>query len=99
MSSKKSEKLGEEKIIVLDNPDFDDFVNSDKAKRSVDAANGISKPQTSETVLAARFKAEGLEGTKLVRAIYVGLAGLIDRSRAVVNRKNQRKAAAAKLNR
>lgn len=86
----------EPKLLVLEELGLDDLVNADKAKRAVLAANGREKPQTAEGALAARFKAEGLEGAELVRAIYVGLAGLVDAKKAAVNRANERKMAAEK---
>lgn len=73
-----------------------DLVNEDKAKRAILAAHGREKPQTSEGVLAARYKAAGLDGVGLIRAIYVGLAGLVDAGRAAVNRKNEKKMKAEK---
>lgn len=84
------------KLLVLEELGFDDLVNNEKAQRAVEAANGRADSQSAEDTLAAKYKAEGLDGKELVKAIYVGLAGLVDKTKAIQNRKNERKRAAEK---
>lgn len=86
-------KPEEPKLLVLDKLEINiQLVNQNKALRSVAAANGQAKPQSAEGVLAGKFKGEGLEGEKLVLAIYEGLKGLVNAKKAIKNRENEKKA-------
>ena len=83
---------GEKKVSSLSDLDTSLMVNSAKTLRAFNALMGKTKPDTSETALAARFRGEK-KGQELFEAIYVGLGGLMNVARASKNRDNEKKAA------
>lgn len=102
-ASGKAPKVGGEAKAAFVKINFEDIdssamVNEIKAKRAFDAVFGKAKPQTAETVLAGKLRGQ-FEEEELVLEVYKGLGGLVDESKAKVNRANEKKAAKARASR
>lgn len=78
-------------ILKFEDIDCSDMVNLEKAKRAFKGVYGGAKGDTAEICLANKLRGE-FEGEELVREVYKGLGGLIDKPKAKINRVNKEKA-------
>lgn len=97
----KAEKIVKKVSVRFEDFDVSEFVNIEKARRAYMAVFGGAKGGSSELTLAHRILARnpGIEKENLVKEVYVGLYGLLDKAKAKVNRENEKKAAKKKASR
>lgn len=95
----KNEAVSEEKAVapkeVKKNKEYKDidssaFVNEVKGKRAFAVVFGGAKAGSAEAALVGKLRGE-FAGEELVTEVYKGLGGLLDGSKAKVNRANEAK--------
>lgn len=81
-----------EKIITkFEDIDTSEMVNGMKALRAFQAVYGGARGGSAEVILAGKLRGE-FEGEELVKEVYKGLYGLMDKTKAKTNRGNEAKA-------
>ena len=88
----------EKTITKFENVDLSAMVNGVKANRAFKAVYGGAKGGSAEIVLAGKLRGE-YEGQELVEEVYKGLGGLMNVSKAKINRENEKKDKAKKASR
>ena len=88
----------EKTITKFEDVDSSAMVNGVKALRAFKAVYGGAKGGSAEIVLAGKLRGE-YEGQELVEEVYKGLGGLMNVSKAKLNRENENKDKAKKASR
>jgi len=97
--TKEEETKKPRELLSMDDFDYSEMVNMQKIERTYKAMVGEAKPMSAEIKLLKEGKVEGKDGQELFEHIYKGLGGLIDASKAKINRENEKKKAAARASR